>query len=86
MAKKYLYIIDLNERDYFNAHVEEEKTGKLVFDFSNETMDEEGNTSFNEISMIEDGFMKHIKDTDSLQDYLVEMKVIPEDSTIKFVG
>lgn len=88
-GKEYLYIIDLDERGSFRAHVEDVKTGKIVFEFSNEeeVYDDEGNltgeTEEGEISMVRDGFMKHGEDIEGLEDYLIDMKIIPAGSHIK---
>lgn len=68
-GKRYLYVIDLDERGYFNAHVEDDD-GKVVYEFSNDDS-EDGS-----LSIIEDGFMKHTRDVRGLQDYLRDMDVI----------
>jgi hypothetical protein len=90
MRKQYDYIIDLNERGYFNAHVENSKTGKVVTSFSNENerIDDEGNiyTEYGEIWLVEDGYMKNINDVNGLYEYLVEMEVIEKDAELNFVG
>ena len=76
MANKYTYVIDLNERGEFHAHVENKK-GKIIYCFSNE---EEGESCG--VWLVSDGFMKHTKDVDGLQEYLIDMKIIPADSTL----
>jgi len=93
MAKNiydYEYRIDLNERGYYNAHVEETKTGKIIFTVSNEQEYEDENgdivIEYGNISLVEDGYMKHGEDMRGLENYLTDMKIIPEYSNIKFVG
>lgn len=71
--REYFYIIDLDERGEFRAHVEEKHTGKIVFSFSS---DENG------LEIVQDGFMKHTEDTDGLELYLKDLKIIPEFSAI----
>lgn len=71
--REYLYVIDLDERGEFRAHVEDKNTDKIVFSFSS---DEDG------LSIVEDGFMKHTEDTDGLEVYLKQLGIIPEQSSI----
>jgi hypothetical protein len=92
-GKDYLYLIDLDERGSFRAHVEDAKTGKVVFQFSNEeeeeVLDDEGeptgevHTFDGEISMVRDGYMKHGEDIVGLEEYLIDMKIIPAGSHLK---
>jgi rubrerythrin len=88
-GKEYLYLIDLDERGSFRAHVEDAKTGKIVFEFSNEeeVIDDEGNPTGEmeqgEIGMVRDGYMKHAKDIVGLEEYLIDMKIIPAGSQLK---
>lgn len=60
-------VVDLDERGWFKAHVESQN-GKTVFQFSNE--DETGWPSQDGLWLIEDGFMRHGRDTDGLLSYL----------------
>jgi len=88
---EYDYIIDLNERGSFQAHVENHKTGKIVFSFNNENnvYNDEGEiigTEEGELQIVEDGFMKDIEDMQGLENYLIDMEVIPEYTSIRFVG
>jgi hypothetical protein len=89
MAKKneFAYVIDLDERGYFESHVENWQ-GKEIFSISNchvvfddETGEEIGE-EYGEICLVEDGFMKHGRDVNGLFFYLVDIKVIPTDSTL----
>jgi hypothetical protein len=93
MAKKvleYEYHIDLNERGYYNAHVEEAESGKIICEINNEQTYEDENgdliTEYGEITLVQDGYMKHGEDMTGLENYLIEMEVIPKYSRIKFVG
>ena len=80
--RRFEYHIDLDERGSFRAHVENKKTGKVVFEFSNEIacIDDNGNltgeTYDGELWIVEAGFMKHTEDLDGLEEYLVDMKII----------
>jgi hypothetical protein len=85
-AEKYNYIIDLDERGCFNAHVENEKTGKVIFSFSNEEENEEGENFNGSLWIVEDGFMKHTKDIDGLQEYLIDVDIMNENDILKFIG
>lgn len=61
-------VIDLDERGWFKAHVENQN-GKTVFQFSNED-EETGWPSEYGLWLVEDGFMRHGRDTDGLLTYL----------------
>lgn len=86
----YDYVIDLNERGCFSAHVENSETGKIVFSFSNENeeIDEEGNSYFEygELWLVQDGFMKFPEDVKGLQSYLIDIEMIEKNATIKYIG
>lgn len=73
----YGWVIDLNERGYFRAHVED-AGGTVVFDCNNEDRDDEGNVEFGELWLTVDGFMRHVEDTTGLTDYLRSLGVIAE--------
>jgi hypothetical protein len=78
---KYLYVVDLNERGYYNAHVTDAKTEQeVIFEVSNEYTDD------GEISMVEDGFMKHGQDMNGLFWYLVDAKLLKADDTLLYRG
>lgn len=79
---EFLYIIDLNERGFFKAHVEDKNSSKTFFSFGNESEEELEDG----ISMIEDGYMKNVEDVDGLKYYLIECKIIPIDATLEFIG
>jgi hypothetical protein len=88
--RNYEYRIDLDERGYYYAHVED-STGKIVFSLNNEVEEIDGETgesyqTYGGLQLVEDGFMKHNEDMAGLENYLVEMKVIPQFSNIKFMG
>lgn len=77
----YLYVIDLNERGYFRAHVEDPQ-GKVVFNLTNED-EETGRELGGELWLVEDGFMKHIDDVNGLEKYLKSVQIMPSRSTLK---
>jgi capsule polysaccharide export protein KpsC/LpsZ len=74
---KYKFVIDLNERGYFQAHVEDEE-GKDIINFSNE---EDGS-----FYMIEDGFMADIEDMIGLKEYLIFCQLIYKDDEVIYMG
>ena len=91
---KYDYVIDLDERGGFRAHVENHKTGKIVFSFNNEVEEQEVNefgelvtvTYDGELWITEDGFMKNTEDAEGLEEYLKDMKIIHSNDSVNFVG
>jgi hypothetical protein len=75
----YHFIIDLDERGTFKAHVEHSETGEIIFELNNE--DEDGNCE--PLRIVEDGFMDNIKDMNGLHGYLGGIDLInPEDKII----
>jgi hypothetical protein len=82
MKTTYHYIVDLDERGIYKAHVENAETGKIVFEISNE--DEDGNTSV--LWIVEDGFMEHTKDMAGLGFYLFDMGIINQNDPIVYKG
>lgn len=69
--KKFYYHINLNERGEFNADVRNER--------------EETIFSIDGFDIFEDGFMKHSQDMSGLEEYLIELGYIPEDSSLIYV-
>ncbi|MBN8865259.1 MAG: hypothetical protein J0H92_17930 [Sphingobacteriales bacterium] len=71
-----LYVIDLDERGSFLAHVEN-KNGKAVFNIKagNELKEDES-------SIFEDGWMKHKEDIDGLEKYLKQLRIIRQDDWV----
>lgn len=70
----FVYVIDLDERGSFRAHVED-SAGNTVFEIAAGTELEEG-----ESSIFEDGFMKHNGDIRGLEKHLKDLQIItPED-------
>lgn len=65
----YYYIIDLNERGQFYAHVEDER-GKVVYDID-----------YNEIEFLTrfGGYMAHLEDVVGLEEFLIEAGYDVED-------
>jgi hypothetical protein len=74
--QQYNYIVDLDERGEFSAHVET-KQGKIIFNLHT---DQDGF-----LDLVEDGYMRNTKDTQGLKSYLVDMGMIPEESQLKFI-
>jgi len=81
----YLFVVDLDERGYFKAHVED-MDGQSIFSFDNEieSEDDDGDTQveYGDIWLIEDGYMASRYDMDGLRKYLVDSDVIPVDSVL----
>ena len=75
-----LLVVDLDERGWFKAHVENQN-GKAVFQFSNE--DETGWPSEDGLWLIEDGFMRHGRDSDGLLNYLKSVGVARPTATLR---
>lgn len=73
----YAWVIDLDERGYFSAHVED-ASGAVIFECDNEERGDEGKVEFGELWLTVDGFMRHIDDTAGLTDYLRSMGAIGE--------
>lgn len=71
----YIYIIDLDERGIFYAHVEDNE-GRTIFSFNNE------DSIDGELWLIEDGFMKHSEDIANLELYLKQMGFIGENDEL----
>ena len=69
---KFTYTIDLDERGEFRLHVDNE-FGITVFELHSEDA---------EISLVEDGFMRHGRDTEGLLDYLVDCGIASTGDTI----
>jgi hypothetical protein len=79
----YSYVIDLNERGSFRAHVEDYK-GETVYEVSNENLKdaEEEEYEDGELWLVADGFMRHAEDVAGLSRYLQDMGTIPKGSEI----
>jgi hypothetical protein len=73
---EFTYHIDLNERGSFQAHVED-YSGNVVFEFSN--ADSEDGT----LSLVEDGYMRHIEDVSGLEKYLISLGILPKNASLK---
>jgi hypothetical protein len=72
----YHYHVDLDERGYYNAHIED-CNGVTVYSIPDiETMQE----------LIEDGFMSDSEDMDGLMGHLISINGIPKDSELEFEG
>ena len=78
--EKLLYVIDLDERGWFKAHVENQN-GKEVFFLSNE---DEGGWPNGNLDLVEDGYMRHGRDIDGLHEYLQKVGLAGPRSTLAF--
>lgn len=78
----YHYIVDLDERGIYKAHVEHAETGEVIFELSNE--DEDGNTS--ELWIVEDGYMKNTHDMTGLHEYLEALCFVNDEDKIIYKG
>jgi hypothetical protein len=76
-------VIDLDERGSFKGHVENSK-GQSIFEFSNEG--EDGWPHESGLWLIEDGFMKHGRDTEGLLEYLQSMGLATANASMQVVG
>lgn len=68
-STQYNYIIDLDERDEFNAHVEH-ASGQDCIDL-------------NVPELVNDGFMKNTQDVNGLLKYLIDVKLLPYDAELE---
>ena len=88
--RTFNYIIDLNERGYFHAHIENSESENIVFSFSNENEeeDENGNTImvYGSLWLIEDGFINNIEDLRGIKKYLVNQKIMTNLDELVLVG
>jgi hypothetical protein len=75
---RFRYIIDLNERGSFRAHVED-KEGNDVF-----TILAGNELGEDETSIFDEGYMKNINDVGGLEDYLKQLNIMGQDD--KLVG
>jgi hypothetical protein len=73
-------VVDLDERGSFKAHVENQN-GKTVFSFSNEDK-ETGWPSEDGLWLVEDGFMRHGRDTGGLLEYLKSVGIAKPAATL----
>lgn len=84
-AKQELsYVVDLDERGSFKAHVED-SNGKEIYTLSNEEQDEDGSVNCGGLWLVAAGYMKHSKDSSGLHEYLIEMGVVLPYSTLHLV-
>jgi len=68
--KTYHYIVDLNERGIYKAHVEDSDSFKIIWVASNQDEDD------GEFWPVRDGFMKNGEDMFGLMKYLYSIGVI----------
>lgn len=77
-------IVDLDERGWFKAHVENQN-GKTIYRFSNED-EETGWPSEDGLWIVEDGFMRHGRDSHGLLKYLQQMGIAKPTATMRVEG
>ena len=77
-------VVDLDERGWFKAHVEN-SNGRSVFQFSNER-DDGSPMKESGLWLVEDGFMRHGRDTDGLLKYLRSMQIATPTATMRVEG
>jgi len=71
----YAYVIDINERGEYRAHVEDDN-GKTVFVIDLDDYPE----------WFEDGWMKHADDIHGLLEYLIDMAIVPKTASLHREG
>ena len=76
MRREFTYHINLNERGSFYADVRNDEDN-TIFEIKDGLIVEE-----EEVSIFEDGYMKHPHDMKGLCEYLVEIGLIEEDDYI----
>ena len=87
-SKSFYRIVDLDERGSYRAHIED-KNGKVIFSYSNEeeVYDDDGEptgeTEEGELSLVRDGYMKHVDDLRGLEEYLKDTGFIPKDASLR---
>jgi hypothetical protein len=78
-------VIDLDERGWFMAHVDDEESGNTVFEFSNEDK-ETAWPSDDGLWLVEDGFMRHRRDAGGLLNYLKSVGIAKPNATLRVEG
>lgn len=81
--QQLVMVVDLDERGSFKAHVDDQK-GKTVFSFSNE--DATGCPDEDGLWLVNDGYMKHRRDSDGLHDYLLTAGIAKPGSVMRMEG
>lgn len=82
--QELVQVVDLDERGWFKSHVENQN-GRTVFSFSNE----DGNTGWpseDGLWLVEDGFMRHGRDTGGLLEYLKSAGFAKPTATLRVEG
>lgn len=82
--QELIYVIDLDERGYFDSHVED-SNGRVLYSLSNEQENEDGHVFYGDLWLVESGYMKHCKDVSGLHDYLIQMGVVRQHSTMRLL-
>lgn len=82
--QELIYVIDLHERGYFRSHVED-SNGGVLYSLSNEEENEDGHVFNGDLWLVEAGYMKHCEDVSGLHDYLIQMGVVRQQSTMRLL-
>lgn len=73
----YLYIIDLDERGAFRAHVEHAQTGEVVYNiYGGDELEPD------ETNIVDDGYMRNYNDIDGLTNYLKMAGIMSANDTL----
>lgn len=78
-SQVFTLVVDLDERGSFKAHVDD-GNGEEVYSFSNEG--ENGWPDEDGLWIVNDGFMKHARDTAGLLDYLKSIGIAKANATL----
>ena len=71
----YGWVIDLDERGIFRAHLENE-SGRTLFSLDNESSPDGA------VDLVTDGFLRHGRDTEGLREYLVGIECLPATAVV----
>jgi hypothetical protein len=80
----YKYVIDLDERGQFKAHVEDHG-GKTVWEVSYPEyyQDDETGEEMENSTIFDDGYMKNTEDVEGLENYLKQVGTMPQEAELK---
>jgi len=80
----YKYVIDLDERGQFQAHVEDHG-GKTVWEVSYPEyyQDDETGEEMENSTIFDDGYMKNTEDVEGLENYLKQVGTMPQEAELK---
>ena len=79
-------VVNLDERGYFDADLRSLDDRSLMnISNAHDVFDDDGDyqhTEYGDISLVEDGYMKHGRDIDGLCQYAIQMGIIPANSQV----